>query len=111
MQHTSFATQIIASIDHNLIGDDTLTVITPEPCQVLGFTIGTAFVVLPLIITITSADGLTVYYNYLLSAVDPTSIVEFTPFTADKGLAWKSTGAGSFSILVYSTFFLSQRGS
>jgi hypothetical protein len=113
MMQNTFATQIFASIDHNLTANNVYTIIEPEPCKVVGYTISTAFAPLPLAITIASADGLTIYRQYLMSGTVPTHIVENIPFIADKGLAWKSVFASvpQFAVLIYSTFFLTQHGS
>ena len=112
MLQTTFATQLFATQDHSLVANDVYTIIEPGSCKVVGYTINTAFAVLPLTITIASADGLTIYRQYLMSGTVPTHIVENIPFIADKGLAWKSTfSVPQFAVLVYSTFFLTQHGS
>jgi len=111
MQNINFSSHIVSSLDHPLVADDTYVVVEPDPCKVLGFTVSPFFSVLALTVTIASADGSTIYREFKMSGATATQIVEYTPFLADQGLAWKATGAGAFSTLIASTFFIMQPGS
>lgn len=110
MLHMDFASRVVSSTYTPLLADNTYKVIAQDACKVLGYIISPLFSVLPLTITIASADSSTVYKILTMSGATATNIVDVIPWIADKGLAWKSTGSGVFSVLVSSTFFLSQAG-
>ena len=104
-----FAIFVRSSIEYPIVSNDTYVVIEPDSVRVLGFTIDPVFATVALTITIASADGSTIYDVITMSSTVATHYVSSHPWVADKGLAWKSTGA-ALQTLVTASFFITHHG-